>query len=147
MPNLYGVDNSPLNPQLTSLGSLLTVNAGVETTFLSMGPLTAVSPGVYFPMFWGFIYVSLFATPPSALQFNAKIGGGSAFDIMVVPAVFLTASASMLYQCCFLGTGSEVPWRAPGSTVNFTCNSTGQNTNINTAYTRIMGGLFRAQDQ
>jgi hypothetical protein len=146
MPNQYGTSNPLPVPQFIYIASNTACPAGAETNVLS-ATLAAVSPGIYYPVMIGAIYITLGATAPSQILIGGRIGAGADFQQLGAPAEIFTPNLTYLQSFCMFGTPSDTIWRGAGATVNISLNPTGQ------AVTAASGGsygqvfLFRAPDQ
>jgi hypothetical protein len=146
VPNVWGTSMPVSYPAKQILGSSPNCPAGVETTIWSQ-TLAAVSPGFYYPIVQGLIWVQNGATPPSQVVVAAKIGAGADFDSDGAPQSVFTANALYIMPFTLIGPSSEVPWRGAGSVVNMTVNPTAQAVTINGNGAFCWFSLVRAPDQ
>ena len=146
MPNDWGTAMPVILPAFTFGGSDINCVAGVETTIQSQG-LAAISPGIYYPMIFFNMIITIGATPPSQIVVAGKIGAGADFQTIGTNPVLLVANANLVMTGLMVGTPSDVPWRGAGSTVNVTITSTGQAVVSKGSGSYVQWFLMRAPDQ
>lgn len=126
--NIYGVANPILVPTALAVvgGADVSCPSGTKTTVIASGTLISQSPGSFFPIVWGTLFVVLGGTPPSALAVGAQLGSGASVDTMTVEPGLLTASAELIIPVALVGSRSATAWYPTGSVVNVTVTPTGQ---------------------
>lgn len=147
MANNYGVANTvPIGVSISIIAGQ-NCPAGVETTIAS-GVFAALDPS-------GWYYVEaliacqyiLGATPPSNIAMAARIGAGADIGTYNVATGLLVASATFTFTSALLSVASQAPWQGAGSTLNITCNPTGQAVTAGSTGSRTIIHLWRAPDQ
>jgi hypothetical protein len=125
-------------------GTNVTCPAGVETTVMQV-TVAADSNGTYMPLFLPALWIACGTTAPSNITIAQRVLSGSDFATQSPPAGVLTANNT--FSCPNFPTGpiSDLLWRPPGTTLQFTLNPTGQQvTCLGNSYMLVI--LFRVHD-
>ena len=147
--NLYGTANpNPLPTAVQTIGGVdVAIPPGVETNFAQLIIPPATSAGWYYPSIWGIASAVLSATPPSTLNFGARIGAGSDFSAYAVRTQLLTASAQFEITLFMVGYTTIIanPFTPTTMFVTATAGTNGFTVGVNGSV--FLGQWLRAPDQ
>jgi spore coat protein U-like protein len=120
--------------------------AGVETTFITTGALSLPSPGGYFPLILLSVAITFGASLPAPMTFAFKLGAGADVDSQLLGTILFTANATILFAIALVGVNSTTSWYPGPSTINITCNPTGQAVTVAGGSTRALVFFQRGPD-
>lgn len=148
--NLYGVAQPNPLPVIGSIiggTNVVIPGTNVETNFFTIPVPPATAPGWYYPNVWGVVVVSLTATPPSFVNWGARIGAGSDFSVQATGNALLVASGN-LELTLFLPGASTFVSNPFGATNFFVSAAAGANSfTVMQIGTWLLGQWVRAPDQ
>lgn len=147
--NLYGTANpNPLPTAVQTIGNVdVAIPPGAETNFAQLVFPPATSGGWYYPSIWGLATVVLSATPPTALQFGARIGAGADFSAYAVRTQLLTASAQFEMTLFLCGFTTLISNPFTPTTLFVSANATANGFTVGVNGTVFLGQWVRAPDQ
>lgn len=146
MGTVYGVAAPMPLPAVYNPSGDVTCNSGTETTCITTGAINAGNGFDYYPIIWGVATIYLGGTAPSALVLAFKIGSGSDVDTITVDPGQLVNSAKLVVPFVLVGANSSSAWSGVGSTINITCNATGQAVTFKQVGSRAIVALYRGPD-
>ena len=147
MANLYGVSNPITAPSFVFPASPVICPAGARTPCIATPAIAAISAGIFYPVLFAYVTVTLGATPPTGLNFGIALFGGSDMQAIGTAGGLLAASATIEVQMMMFGTPSASAWQGPGSIVQLMCEPLGQQVTVQTTGTYMQVFLYRAPDQ
>lgn len=149
MANLYGLANPVPNlGWFDTIGSAnVSCPAGVETNVIQSGALAALDHGVYYPVCWANLVLTMGATQPTNLILGLRLNNGAdvANQVFNIPA----GSGGLALTFIFIAAGVTMPtafW-PPGSSLQVTANPGTNAITCNFSYSKAILGIFRAADQ
>lgn len=146
MGSIYGVANPLALPAAYTPTGDTTLTAGVETTFITTGAITAASPGFYYPVIWLTVAIAFGAGAPGALTFAFKLGAGADVDSFAIAPADFIINETHVYAVCLVGANSGTAWVGSGSTINITGLGTTNNSTAKQTGSRAVVALFRGPD-
>lgn len=145
--NNYGTANPVIYPAYGTMGADVACPSGVETTVLDIGNTFAISPGVYYPLIWLNIWISIGATPPNPCLVAGRLNGGADFQSVGPNPLSLVANANIYQNYVLRGPISPTLWTTTGGDITITVNPTGQAVTVRSYGTYAWLFLMRAPDQ
>lgn len=149
MANLYGIASpNPVPVGVNTIGGVdVACPAGSETNVLAILFNPPTVNGVYYPFIGGYLVISLGATPPTALQYNVRLGAGSDFIALAIGATLLVANANIIQPIYAPGTALIMNNPSGANTFNVSLTPTAQAVTVRTNGTIGFGQWVRATDQ
>jgi hypothetical protein len=149
VPNLYGVANPNPLPIIGSVtgGADFVCPPGAETNVYSVNVPPAVSPGWYYPAIYGIVSCSFGAALPGFLNWAARIGAGSDFNVQSTLVTTLTANGSTAIPIFLYGYQTFLQNPFGANTLYLTANCGTNGFTLRVVGTVIYGQWLRAPDQ